>query len=441
MAVSTVYGRNLGKLNIFAALVNFHLWIPVYILYLQETRGLSLATIALMEGLGWVATALAEVPTGAIADRYGRRVSLLIGGLTLGPAMIGYGLVGYFPLLMTLHLVWNFTMGFHSAADQALLYDSLEAEGRGGEFSRRMGRQLGIGQASRAVAGLVGASLAVFSTELPFVLCGIAVCAAGLLALTMHEPPRAGESVAPASETVEATVAATVAAGEKAAGQSPEPPSYWGTLRAAFRIAAGRPDVRKLMIYTSFLATVPFCFTFFFVQPYVSAAGLSVYWLGPVFVGIQVAGIVGSLLSHRVASEVGERGILYGLPLLLVALLTVLAFVPVTVGAGLLAGINLVWMICTPVLSGLLNRLIPSEQRATLLSLQALLRTLWLAAGTPFLGSFFEKFGWLPLALGMAALVVLIPGTLLLLGLARAAAPRVMRVQTVVGAADADGTM
>ena len=40
-------------------------------LYLQDMRGFSLTQITVLEALFWGTAILAEVPTGAIADRFG----------------------------------------------------------------------------------------------------------------------------------------------------------------------------------------------------------------------------------------------------------------------------------------------------------------------------------------------------------------------------------
>ncbi len=56
------------------------LTIPVLIVLLQE-RGLSLATIGLLSGLGSAVVALLELPTGGLADALGRRPVLLVAGL------------------------------------------------------------------------------------------------------------------------------------------------------------------------------------------------------------------------------------------------------------------------------------------------------------------------------------------------------------------------
>ena len=70
--------RNLFLLNAYWFLRDFQLWIPVWIVFLTVDQGFSLTEVLIAEGLFLVAVVLLEVPTGAVADRYGRSRSLAL---------------------------------------------------------------------------------------------------------------------------------------------------------------------------------------------------------------------------------------------------------------------------------------------------------------------------------------------------------------------------
>ena len=72
------YGGNIWRLFTFQALIMFILWVPVWVVFLQR-KGLNLTEIGLLEAGAWLLTAALEVPTGAIADRWGRKASMAIG--------------------------------------------------------------------------------------------------------------------------------------------------------------------------------------------------------------------------------------------------------------------------------------------------------------------------------------------------------------------------
>ncbi|MFE1627454.1 MFS transporter [Brevibacillus reuszeri] len=146
-------------LFIYSFFTKFHLWMPINVLYLQQEQGLSLATIGIVEGIGWVAAALAEVPAGIVADRFGRNRALMVGAFVMAPAMVLYAYTDWFPIICFLQIVWSVGGSFLSGADQALLYDYLQERGLGNFFSKAVSYQLAIMRIASALAGIIGGCL------------------------------------------------------------------------------------------------------------------------------------------------------------------------------------------------------------------------------------------------------------------------------------------
>lgn len=128
---------------------------------------------------------------------------------------------------------------------------------------------------------------------------------------------------------------------------------------------------------------------------------------------------LGSLLAHRVVRRLGERTVLHGWPFIM-ALILAAALAPAGAGILLLALLSLCSSSFRPLLSTLVNRLIPSEQRATILSLQSLLFTLLLAASEPLLGWLGDAQGLGAVLAAQATAVALLGGLLLAAGAGRA---------------------
>ena len=68
---------------IFQGLVYASLWMPIWVVYMNTGRGLSLTQVFLIAGIGWVVQAAAELPSGAISDTYGRKATLVVGAAVL----------------------------------------------------------------------------------------------------------------------------------------------------------------------------------------------------------------------------------------------------------------------------------------------------------------------------------------------------------------------
>ena len=68
---------------------------------------------------------LVEIPTGVVADLVSRRLSILIGFMVCGVAIVGAGLAGTFGLLVLTQIVWAFGSTFRSGAEVAWFTDEM----------------------------------------------------------------------------------------------------------------------------------------------------------------------------------------------------------------------------------------------------------------------------------------------------------------------------
>jgi MFS family permease len=357
------------------ALLMFILWVPIWVVFLQR-KGLNLTEIGLLEAGAWVLTAALEVPTGAIADRWGRKASMAIGAFAYAMAMFLILADALSPLFLLGYALWNSSSAFVSGADSALLYDSLRADGRAAEAAKQTGRYTAIQQGSQGIASLAGAALATVDITLCFTLCGIGALAASALALTMKEPPHTDDE------------------GEVRLG-------YWKNLRAAVAIAARRPIVRALLLLSAMILVVPLVVYYALLQPYALVVGLPIASLGVVVVGVQLTSVVAAWLAHRTRGRFALTNVVtVGVAVLLIAT-GALALFPSIPAVALMLAVALVPALCGPLLTARLNDLIPSAQRATILSLSALLFELGLAVAMPLLLASADRLG-APAAIGVA---------------------------------------
>lgn len=353
------YRGTVWRLLAIQALLMFILWVPIWVVFLQR-KGLSLTQIGLLEAGAWIIAAALEVPTGMIADRWGRKASIGLGAflysvamfLILTDALSLPFLIGY--------ALWNGSMAFVSGADSALLYDSLKADGRADQAAKYAGRLGAIQLGSQGIAALLGSAVATFDISLCFTISGVLALVATILVLTIREPPRQDE------------------AGEK-------PLSYWNNLRIALGIAARRPAVRSVLLLAAAFSVVPLVVYYFLLQPYALAVGLPLASLGVVVVMIQLTTVIASWLAHRAGRRFELKSVVTTTAVVLVVACLLLAAAPSVPSVGLMLVVALVPALVTPLLSARINDLIPSAQRATILSLSALIAELGTAGVVPLL--------------------------------------------------------
>src|SRR3972149_9796460 len=81
---------NLNKAYLYQFLMSFQLWWPIWVVYLTDKRGLSLTQITALDSVFWLIIVVAQVPAGAIADRWGRKSALILAALFLSAGLPGF---------------------------------------------------------------------------------------------------------------------------------------------------------------------------------------------------------------------------------------------------------------------------------------------------------------------------------------------------------------
>jgi MFS family permease len=361
------YSANVRKFYLYRFLRNFQFWMPIWVLYLTDERGLSLTEVTALDAPFWITVVLMEVPTGAVADRFGRKVSLSAGTVGFALAVFIFGIGDTFPLLLAAYLAWGVSMTLESGADAALVYDSLRAAGRESEYARLYGRAFAFAQLGTIAGTLVGAPLAAATNlAVPVVLSAGVAAAAWLVTLTFREPPRRAE-------------------GEHQAG-------YVEGVRIAFGIVARTPALRYMMLLAASAWAAAAC-TELLRQPFLDLHGVEVGAFGWFALPGEFVSILMALGAYRIAIVIGANRLVLALPL-------VTGAVGVALGAWDSLGafvfypaIGVVFGLSNTVVSDYINARVPSAQRATVLSLFSLMFSLMIVPLEPALGAVADSAG------------------------------------------------
>jgi len=162
----------------------------LYLLWWVQEKQMSPAVVAATLAAGDLALMLLEVPTGWLADRYGHRLSLIVGSAAQVVGMLCCWLGAGVPGLIAASVLVAVGDAFRSGADQALVYRSCVALGRESDFQQIQSRTEAVRQA--ALVGLVlagGAIVSVWGFAAGWI-AETALSATGvLIACAMSEPP------------------------------------------------------------------------------------------------------------------------------------------------------------------------------------------------------------------------------------------------------------
>ena len=377
------FARNVPVYYLFQFVRGFHFWAAVWFLFLQAEHGLSFARIGLIEAVFGIAILVAEVPTGALADRFGRRFTLCLGAIGFGIATTLFTLLD-FPYLIVGYAGMAVAHTFFSGADEALLYDSLRQLRRSDEYEQHQGRSQALATVAMLAATLLSGPLAAllgFQAVMLFSAGGMA--AAALIALWFREPPHREAELGEGPPTDDAPQRGVPVLYEIRRG-----------MRITFRV---RPILWTILLGGILHATLDI--PDFFTQPFIRSHGVDptdAIDRGLIYSGLLLPGfagiMIGSLLAGPLAERFGEgralpiiflTGLLCYLPLLILDHLVLLA--AFAIASACVAAVR-------PIASGYINRRIPSDQRATVLSMLTLLTGIMLTVLIPVSAVLVDSF-------------------------------------------------
>ncbi len=337
--------------------------------------------------------AVFEVPTGVVADTRGRRVSYLLGTLTLGVSTVVYLLMWHVTApfwawaLVSAFLGLGFT--FFSGAFEAWLVDALAASG----YLREGGTLESVLAKGKVVEGvaMLGGSLAggliaqATNLGVPYMLRALVLALSFAFALVLMRDTgfTPNRSTHPIGELRK-------------------------VLRGAIQHGLGNPPVRWIMLAAPFTGGVTI-YAFYAMQPYLlelygnerayAVAGLA----AAAIAGAQIAG--GLLVPHIGRLFRRRTSVMLAGTALSVVLLAMVALVPTFwVAIALLVLWGLMFAAVTPVRQAYVNGLISSQERATVLSFDSLLGSSGAVGIQPLLGKAADAWGY-PISYACASVI------------------------------------
>lgn len=100
---------------------------PLFIIYLLSIN-FNPAQIGILFAVERIAAIIFDIPTGAFADKYGRKNSLLVCFSLTAFILLGWFLTTSFFILLVLSILWGFASTFQSGAEESLMIDTLNLE-------------------------------------------------------------------------------------------------------------------------------------------------------------------------------------------------------------------------------------------------------------------------------------------------------------------------
>lgn len=363
---------------------------PIVVLFYQE-NGLNLQNTLSLQAIYSVAIILLEVPSGYLADVWGRRNTLILGAFLGVIGFSVYSCSSNFYGFLTAQLILGTGQSFISGSDSALLYDTLKVFGKEKEYVKYEGRLLSIGNFAETIAAILGGLLAEISLRTPFYWQILVTALAIPAAFSIVEPQ--------------------LYSGNKNMG-----------IKHIFSIVKLSIFKSRQLFTNIFFSAVIGCATLsmaWFLQAYlVDVQGFSEYQIGIAWSVLNLTVGISTILAYQIEKKLGRKATIF-----MILFITSFAYI-------LIGSINsifvfiIIWLfyftrgVATPVLKNYINELCEPNVRATILSIRNLVIRLLFAVFGPFIGWFADVYtiqqafilsGILCLIIGSFAFILYIP--------------------------------
>ena len=260
---------NISKISLINFFSSLYFYLPILTIYYQQ-KNLNFIQINSLWGIITGTIFLSEIPTGLIADKIGRKFSIII---SLSLQLIGEILFlfaqNYF-FFIIISIIAGIGFAFQSGCSQALVYDSLKEQKRENEMKKAIGSIGAFFQTGHVLGALASSFIVSQITQSRIILAILLTIASVgislLISLFLKEPKAVYEHAEKNPLTI---------------------------ISQSFALIKQNSSLKRIILLGIF--TTPFIgYLRNFHPPYFQLANVAPYWLG---LSLGVGGIIAALTS------------------------------------------------------------------------------------------------------------------------------------------------
>ncbi len=363
---------NIWKMYLVNFLKNLQFFGSVAIPFFLEWAKVDYTRIFILQASFMFWVFVLEIPTGVVADKFGRKVSILLGGLFVAISFSIYGLVNNYWIFFVAEFFGAIGFTLLSGADKALIYDSLIHTKKTGEAEVIFSRYESAGTLGLLIGFPIGSLIAgsdilPYPETLPltFIISGIFLLLTFFVAFTLKEPER--------KEKVEEFIREGI---------------------DGFKYIFRHKKLRVFALNFALISATT-AFMFWFYQSLLGVVGFDIKYNGFVGAGSNLFSMLLLLNTKRIGKLFGMKNTLF-----------YSALIPGLFFAGLFFFRNIYFVLVAifmiiglkimraPVLSDFMNRHINSRNRATVLSGVSMLEKIVIMILYPIIGLLADYSLW-----------------------------------------------
>ena len=328
-------------------------------------RGFSLVQIGFAETVFHITSLICEIPSGMLADMYGRKRMLVLGNMMAVTGDLVMLLSQDYWMVLLAMPFHAMAFNFASGSGEALAYDSMKREGRQDGYEKYVSNQSIIYRIASGISTLAAGLALYLGYRKSYLISAVMGCITLMFTLTLYEIK--GKEERTHSSLLREIISFFI---------------------DSIKFLYHNSKAAKLMFLNSFVGAVDILLLFF-LQSKLRDAGLSNWMLGPALFIMEVGGIVGAklILKAKKAKYVSvfivcTTGVLAGVMLEHTGIIVLMVL-----GGFISAMSDDAIQIRT---DAKLNSMFPSEQRATLISISSFTFSVIMIVMSPLAGYFFS---------------------------------------------------
>ncbi len=353
----TPLNKNISRLYVVKISKWFNLVMPVVVLFYQD-NGMGMHEIFILKSIYSIAIVTLELPSGWMADVWGRRKTLILGAILGSAGFLMYSFSFGFWAFVAAEIVLGAGHSFVSGADSAMLYESLKTEKKSDKYVKHEGRITSAGNFAEAIAGISAGFLAAISLRTPFYFQFVVASLAIPAAFSLAEPTVQAATHVHSVKRVMLDIKNTL-------------------LKQA--------NLRISILLSAVTGTATLTFAWL-VQPFFKAIDIPVELFGILWTALNLSVGVSSAFAYRFEGKLNRRKEILFIIVLLSAGYLLSGLAVMREGLVFLFLFYLGRGLATPVFKNYINLYTPSEMRATILSVRNLVIRISFAIIGPLLG-------------------------------------------------------
>lgn len=357
--------NNLQKMYVIRALRSGMFCMAIIALLFKQ-NGLSMMEIMLLQSLFAIAVIVLEVPTGQFADHYGRKESIVIGGIFSTIGYVVYSIASNFTGFLVGEMILAVGYCFSSGADSAIIYENADVSNGNGGAIKAEGGGASAGLLSEAFTSFIGGSfLSLISLRFPIYFDVLIALAVVPIAISLKKEGK------PKKQTRENKILKMI--------------------RLLKYSLHDHKEIKWLIFYSAVVSSATLTMVWL-IPMFWMATKTPTFMFGGLWATFLIVSAIFSYRAHLIEDCLGRKK-----SLIILLVLPVIGYVMLGYCVQIWAMIFVLLFYITrginnPIIKSYINGLISSEDRATILSAQSLMGRLPFVFIGPFAGWIHDKY-------------------------------------------------